>query len=309
MSTVTMPSQKIRLFYNGNKLSSLYSSPIHHTVLSANHRNLCEMTSSTSQALILATDVQGSTVNAALKSQTIVTYNAYGNDNCQPDDPLLSRFTGQSWLPYAIGYALGNGYRLFNPELMRFHSADSLSPFGRGGINAYTYCANDPVNRADPSGKFFRSINKWYHDGYSYRELAPRLKQRNPGFSKNEYNSVLKSTKKRLKKAKRDLNRAISMGSDSSALDAITRQDILNAQIATLKNLAPDDNKRYNPNITRELLGNILDLDGPLSQTADMIQTPSSFQADVDPIQADADIQEAQEVKALQERLMRLRGG
>ncbi|ANN67448.1 hypothetical protein BAU06_15090 [Bordetella bronchialis] len=35
---------------------------------------------------------------------------------------------------------------------MRFNAADELSPFGLGGINAYTYCAGDPVNHSDPSG-------------------------------------------------------------------------------------------------------------------------------------------------------------
>ncbi|EGH35731.1 hypothetical protein PSYJA_44541, partial [Pseudomonas syringae pv. japonica str. M301072] len=34
-------------------------------------------------------------------------------------------------------YLLGNGYRAFNPVLMRFNSPDSLSPFGEGGVNAY----------------------------------------------------------------------------------------------------------------------------------------------------------------------------
>ncbi|OKA17200.1 hypothetical protein BOH74_23100, partial [Pseudomonas versuta] len=29
---------------------------------------------------------------------------------------------------------------------------DSLSPFGEGGLNGYSYCAGDPVNRIDPSG-------------------------------------------------------------------------------------------------------------------------------------------------------------
>lgn len=49
---------------------------------------------------------------------------------------------------------LGNGHRVYNPVLMRFHSPDSLSPFGRGGRNAYAYCAGDPINHADPSGRF-----------------------------------------------------------------------------------------------------------------------------------------------------------
>ncbi len=27
-----------------------------------------------------------------------------------------------------------------------------MSPFGKGGMNAYAYCAGDPVNRSDPTG-------------------------------------------------------------------------------------------------------------------------------------------------------------
>ncbi|MGX1173620.1 RHS repeat-associated core domain-containing protein [Pseudomonas sp. R151218B TE3479] len=52
-------------------------------------------------------------------------------------------------------YVLGNGYRVFNPLLMRFHSPDNQSPFGKGGLNAYMYCAGDPINNVDPTGHFF----------------------------------------------------------------------------------------------------------------------------------------------------------
>ncbi|WP_412177811.1 RHS repeat-associated core domain-containing protein [Pseudomonas coronafaciens] len=58
---------------------------------------------------------------------------------------------------------MGNGYRAYNPVLMRFHSQDSLSPFGEGGLNAYAYGEGDSVNRVDPTGhinigKFFRRV-------------------------------------------------------------------------------------------------------------------------------------------------------
>jgi len=50
-------------------------------------------------------------------------------------------------------YHLGNGYRSYDPCLMRFLSPDALSPFAKGGINAYTYCAGDPINYQDRNGR------------------------------------------------------------------------------------------------------------------------------------------------------------
>ncbi|MEX5503133.1 RHS repeat-associated core domain-containing protein [Pseudomonas putida] len=49
-------------------------------------------------------------------------------------------------------YLLGNGYRGFNPVVMRFNSPDSVSPFGMGGLNAYCYCMGDPINHVDTDG-------------------------------------------------------------------------------------------------------------------------------------------------------------
>lgn len=62
-------------------------------------------------------------------------------------------FNGLVHEPGTRWQLLGNGRRVFNPVLMRFHSPDDLSPFGRAGINAYAYCNGDPVNQFDPSGQ------------------------------------------------------------------------------------------------------------------------------------------------------------
>lgn len=62
-------------------------------------------------------------------------------------------FNGELCDPLTGHYLLGNGYRAYNPVLMRFNSPDSLSPFGEGGVNAYGYCQGDPLNQADPSGR------------------------------------------------------------------------------------------------------------------------------------------------------------
>ena len=66
--------------------------------------------------------------------------------------PLHLGFNGE-WLdPVLKGYHLGQGYRIYQPKLMRFNAPDSLSPFNGGMHNAYVYCQNDPINFIDPSG-------------------------------------------------------------------------------------------------------------------------------------------------------------
>ncbi|HAB02302.1 MAG TPA: hypothetical protein DCE25_04960 [Pseudomonas sp.] len=61
-------------------------------------------------------------------------------------------YVGQLFDEGLSGYLLGNGYRRYALSLMRFTSPDSVSPFGAGGLNAYCYCNDDPVNEVDPTG-------------------------------------------------------------------------------------------------------------------------------------------------------------
>lgn len=75
-------------------------------------------------------------------------FTVYGGFN--PVDSLYTGFSGEIRDQLTGCYHLGQGYRTFNPVLMRFHSPDAISPFGLGGINAYAY--SDPVNTRDPSG-------------------------------------------------------------------------------------------------------------------------------------------------------------
>ena len=85
-------------------------------------------------------------------------YLPYGFHNKQADLPDLPGYRGA--LPDRLlpGYSLGAGYRMFNTRLMRFQSADNLSPFGAGGINAYVYTLGDPVNLFDPSAHMPQKI-------------------------------------------------------------------------------------------------------------------------------------------------------
>jgi len=101
----------------------------------------------------LGVDQQGSIVRLqGAASSASIAYAAYGHHPLEADASLLS-FTGQKREPVTGYYLLGNGHRAYSPSLRKFLSPDSLSPFGSGGLNAYAYCLNDPINLTDPTGK------------------------------------------------------------------------------------------------------------------------------------------------------------
>lgn len=101
---------------------------------------------------LLATDQQNSVLNVldAMQPQPI-SYTPYGHRPPE-SDVFFPGFNGERLDPVTGDYLLGNGYRAFNPVLMRFNSPDSRSPFEEGGLNAYAYCVGDPVNQVDPTG-------------------------------------------------------------------------------------------------------------------------------------------------------------
>ena len=102
---------------------------------------------------LLATDQQRTVLSALDATRPHpLAYTPYGHR--PPENGLLSLlgFNGQRPDPVTGHYHLGNGYRQFNPVLMRFNSPDSWSPFGEGGLNAYGYCGGEPISKKDPSG-------------------------------------------------------------------------------------------------------------------------------------------------------------
>jgi RHS repeat-associated protein len=109
--------------------------------------------------VLLAVDRQNS-VLAELNNDDLnkVRYSAYGQRSAELDPVGSMAFNGEFREPDTGWYLLGNGYRAYNPVLMRFHSPDSLSPFGSGGLNTYSYCVGDPINRSDPTGHFAFSM-------------------------------------------------------------------------------------------------------------------------------------------------------
>lgn len=111
------------------------------------------MLTNSRKTILLATDQQRSVLNALDANRPHpIAYTPYGHRSQGNGVLSLLGFNGELPDPVTGCYLLGNGYRAFNPVLMRFNSPDSWSPFGDGGLNAYAYCAGDPLNKRDPTG-------------------------------------------------------------------------------------------------------------------------------------------------------------
>lgn len=92
-----------------------------------------------------------SSMHARFTQPSLFAYTLYGwpHPPCQRSVPGFAGGFHEASLAWQL---LGNGYRAYNPVLMRFHSPDNRSPFAEGGLNTYAYCQGDPLNRTDPSG-------------------------------------------------------------------------------------------------------------------------------------------------------------
>ena len=148
-------------FYRGKQLATSRKAAESISLLSGRCMPLAEV------------DLKGSAVAANLygvdslstiqseRRGSSISYTAFGFLHGAAPPSRLLGFTGQHCQLNGL-YLLGGGHRAYSPMLMRFCSADGLSPFGKGGINAYVYCENDPVNYSDPSGraKLWRSFKK-----------------------------------------------------------------------------------------------------------------------------------------------------
>ncbi|KQQ50699.1 hypothetical protein ASF84_20730 [Pseudomonas sp. Leaf127] len=184
-------------FYQRSRLSVEIQGALHRRVVRVQDRLLAEqhVDGSVGQVVLLGTDVQDSVLQAldGHGSQPF-GYSPYGH---RPPANTFLGFNGERPDPLTGHYWLGNGYRAFNPVLMRFNQPDSLSPFGRGGLNAYAYCLGNPVNRRDPEGhvslalydlpdvvlsNIFKSLSM--SDVSNLRYVSVRLNDRVMGLSK-----------------------------------------------------------------------------------------------------------------------------
>lgn len=111
------------------------------------------------RTLLLASDLQRSVLAELDRSgPNPFAYSPYGLQSAPRRAGTHLGFNGQFKEGTTGWYHLGNGHRVYNSVLMRFHSPDRLSPFGKGGLNAYAYCSGSPVNRVDPSGRSWLAL-------------------------------------------------------------------------------------------------------------------------------------------------------
>lgn len=150
-------------FYHSNRISHIKKGEISNILLRAAEQPLCDQLhdGDKQQHSLLGIDRAGSIMKAtALPSILTKAYTAFGFNPVEDTATTLG-FNGEHRDTDSHYYLLGSGYRAYNPVLMRFNSADSWSPFGKGGINSYGYCGGDPVNHADPTGHMFGKINNF----------------------------------------------------------------------------------------------------------------------------------------------------
>lgn len=154
-SHTTTTYAPIQRFYCKSRLTTEIGGAISRSIVQHDDQLLAqtETQSNARQATLLATDQQRSVLQAITSNESqSCAYSPYGYRPAGNGLLSLLGFNGERPDPVTGDYFLGNGYRAFNPVLMRFNSPDKLSPFGEGGLNPYAYCIGDPINRRDPTG-------------------------------------------------------------------------------------------------------------------------------------------------------------
>lgn len=172
----------INIFYQRNKLITIKLNNSNRTIFQSTDFICAELNTSNKEgSTLLATDQD----NSVLKAKSLINseqhnYSIYGFSASQPSHLISVGFAGNHMDKSAEIFLLGQGYRGYCINTFRFLSPDNESPFGIGGINIYSYCAGDPVNRSDPTG------HSWFSRLFRPSNTTPKP------YLKNHYPELLK---------------------------------------------------------------------------------------------------------------------
>lgn len=215
----TAPGQSdAQRFYLKDRLATEVQGPLARSIMQYDFQLLAQRQNQGGIATVqlLVTDQQRCVLNLLEASPQALSYAVYGHSAPGGGLASLLGFNGERPDPVTGCYLLGNGYRAFNPVLMRFISPDSWSPFGRGGINPYTYCAGDPVNNRDDSGHVLGKLLNFLgvkRDGYkplktdNFRKTHKKFVRREQSEQQqaNEISDDLRRYQAQLKRQKESL--------------------------------------------------------------------------------------------------------
>ncbi|WP_170866263.1 RHS repeat-associated core domain-containing protein [Pseudomonas sp. NFACC24-1] len=156
---------RVQIFYRGDRVATELAGDTVRSVFEAESAVLAQQTRNedVQETTLIAHDDKRSALLSLRANEAepdATAYTAFGHSPVDKSSHRVLGFNGERPDKNFGFYLLGNGYRAFNTVLMRFNSPDNQSPFGDGGINAYAYCAGDPVNRTDPSGHSWASLFK-----------------------------------------------------------------------------------------------------------------------------------------------------
>ncbi|MNM61566.1 hypothetical protein D3C81_728690 [compost metagenome] len=128
-------------------------------LLGGTHALAVQRSDAPADPLLLLTDNAGSIITETDQTGTRhANYSAYGERPDANGMRCLLAFNGEVREEALGWYLLGSGYRAYNPQLMRFHSPDSLAP-EEAGINPYLYALGNPVKWRDPTGHKVSPMN------------------------------------------------------------------------------------------------------------------------------------------------------
>ena len=149
-----------RRFYQNGRVSTELGGSVTRSIFRHQGNLLAQCTSGAEVSRSIMTVNNTNTVMSEFghAGKTPFAYTPYGRRPGESKSNNPFAFNGEQLDTTTGCYFLGNGYRLFSPILRRFFSPDNLSPFEEGGLNAYAYCAGDPVNSTDPSGHSLRKM-------------------------------------------------------------------------------------------------------------------------------------------------------
>ncbi|WP_459206251.1 RHS repeat domain-containing protein [Pseudomonas sp. MLB6B] len=153
MASVTDGNEEALLWFEGDRLSLAMRGATATRYCRHDDLPLAVQSDDPAATLLLQTSASHS-VMAECKAGSVrtATYLAHGQSHAASQLESALGFNGEALDSGSGWYLLGNGYRAYNPALMRFNSPDSESPFDTGGLNPYAYCLGNPVTLRDPTG-------------------------------------------------------------------------------------------------------------------------------------------------------------